>query len=75
MSYKAFKAIKNHVEIEAIKRMTPEHINDLFNQQHEKIKELELELGQTKIQLEHKTTLLVSCEKALEERDAAHYAT
>lgn len=36
----------------------------------QKIKELEFELGQTKISLEYKTRHLESCEKALEERDA-----
>lgn len=40
----------------------------------DRVHELEYELGQTKIQLEHKTTLLASCEKALEERDAKFYA-
>ena len=35
-----------------------------------RIKELEYQLGQMKISLEHKTTLLTSCETALEERDA-----
>lgn len=36
----------------------------------QKIKELEYELGQTKIILDHKATLLASCEKALEDRDS-----
>lgn len=36
----------------------------------QRIKELEQEAGLTNIKLSHKTTLLESCEKALEERDA-----
>ena len=38
-------------------------------EQGKRLKELEYELGQTKIRLDHKTTLLASCEKALEGRD------
>ena len=33
------------------------------------VKDLEFQLGQIRISLDHKTTLLASCEKALEERD------
>ena len=70
MSYSALAAIKERIEIDAIERMTPEHINDLLNSQHDKIKELTLELGMVRIQLNHKSILLASCEKALEDRDA-----
>lgn len=41
MSYKAFAAIKGKVELEVIKNMTPEEINELLNKQHSKIKKLE----------------------------------
>lgn len=41
MSYKAFAALKEHVELETIKQMPPEQINKLLNDQHEKIKLME----------------------------------
>ncbi len=44
-----------------------------LEEERSKTKALEYELGQTRIMLENKTTLLSSCEKALEERDAAQY--
>jgi len=47
-------------------------IGDL-EKERDKVKALECELGQFRIQLDHKTTLLASCELALEERDAKHY--
>ena len=37
------------------------------------VKDLEFQLGQIRISLDHKTTLLASCETALEERDAKSY--
>ena len=32
MSYKAFTKLQKHVEVEFIKRQTPEQINDIFRQ-------------------------------------------
>lgn len=43
MSYKAFSNLREHVEIEAIKSMTPEEINALLNSASEKIKKLQAE--------------------------------
>lgn len=43
MSYKAFSAIKEHVEIETIKNLSPQEINEVFNKQAARIKELETE--------------------------------
>lgn len=69
MSYKAFAALKEHVELDVIKKMAPEELNTTLNKLHSRVKELEEELGLTKISLKHKTTLLESCEMALEDRD------
>lgn len=44
-------------------------MNLFETKQGERIKKLENELGLIKISLEHKTTLLASCEKALDIRD------
>lgn len=43
MSYKAFSAIKEHVEIETIKNLSHQEINEVFNKQAARIKELEAE--------------------------------
>ena len=40
MSYKAFAAIKEQVELEIIKQMSPKEINDAFNQLNDRINEL-----------------------------------
>ena len=41
MSYKAFAALKEHVDIEMLKTMSYEEINALLNKQKERIDELE----------------------------------
>lgn len=41
MSYKAFSALKEHVEIEMLKTMSYEEINGLLNKQKQRIDELE----------------------------------
>lgn len=46
-----------------------------LEKERSKTKELEFKLGQTRIMLKHKTTLLESCEKALEDRDTQYYKT
>lgn len=38
MSYKAFEALKAHMEIEQIKAMTPEQINEVLVRQNEQIR-------------------------------------
>lgn len=43
MSYKAFGSLRGHLELEAIKSMTPEEINALLNSASEKIKKLQAE--------------------------------
>jgi len=40
MSYEAFAALKEHAEIETIKKLTPEQINDLLTKQNDKINDL-----------------------------------
>jgi hypothetical protein len=48
------------------------HVAPLFaeiNRLRNEVKSLQFKLGQTEISLDHKTTLLDSCEKALAERD------
>jgi hypothetical protein len=44
MSYKAFAALKEQVEIEVIERMSSKDINAMLNEQREKINELEQKL-------------------------------
>ena len=47
---------------------------DVAGRSLERIKALEYQLDDMQICLRHKTVLLVSCEKALEERDAKYCA-
>ena len=42
MSYKALAAIKEHVELELIKTLSPEEINKILNTQKKRIDDLEL---------------------------------
>lgn len=55
MSYKAFENIKQHVEIEMLKKMSFEEINNILNKQHEKIQQLEKVRDAANVALSHMT--------------------